>query len=111
MSLSNEAVTPNEPITASIQVTNSGERAGEEIVQLYVRDIAGEIVRPLKELKGYQKVWLEPGETKEVSFTITEEALRYYHANLEFISDNGEFHAMIGPNSTELTIRSFRLEK
>jgi beta-glucosidase len=111
MSLSNEAVTPNEPITASIQVTNSGPMPGEEIVQLYVRDIAGEIVRPLKELKGYQKVWLEPGETKEVSFTISEEALRYYHANLEFISDNGEFHAMIGPNSTELTIRSFRLEK
>lgn len=111
MRLSNETVTPSESITASIQITNTGERAGEEIVQLYVRDIAGEIVRPMKELKGYQKVCLEPGEMKEISFTISEEALRYYHSNLEFTSDNGEFHAMIGPNSTELTSLSFRLKK
>lgn len=111
MNLSGTTLTPSEAITASIQVTNSGETAGEEIVQFYVRDIAGEIVRPLKELKGYKKVWLDPGETKEVSFMITEEALRYFHSNLEFTSDNGEFHAMIGPNSTELTLLSFRLEK
>lgn len=98
-------------IDVTVNVTNTGERAGEETVQLYIRDLSGEIVRPLKELKGYEKVWLEPGETKQVTFTITEDQLRYYHSDLTFKSDKGKFHAIIGPNSNELTIKEFVLNK
>ncbi|WP_211278994.1 glycoside hydrolase family 3 N-terminal domain-containing protein [Sutcliffiella halmapala] len=111
MTLTQTIITPNEPITVSVKVTNAGDTAGEEIVQLYIHDISGEIVRPLKELKGYSKVWLQPGETKEIFFTITEEQLRYYHSDLQFTSDNGEFHVMIGPNSKELSALTFELAK
>ncbi|KMJ58904.1 glycosyl hydrolase family 3 [Bacillus sp. LL01] len=111
LSLSEDAMTLESTITASVKVTNTGERAGEETVQFYIRDLAGEIVRPLKELKGYEKVWLEPGETKEVSFIVNEEMLRYYHSDLSFTSDKGTFQAMVGPNSKDLEIVPFKLEK
>ncbi|WP_404445198.1 beta-glucosidase BglX [Sutcliffiella horikoshii] len=111
MSLSTESLTADSSIDVAVNVTNTGERAGEETVQFYIRDLSGEIVRPLKELKGYEKVWLEPGETKQVTFTITEDRLRYYHSDLTFKSDKGKFHAMIGPNSNELTIKEFVLNK
>ncbi|MGD6871137.1 beta-glucosidase BglX [Sutcliffiella horikoshii] len=111
VSLSADSLTEDSSIDVTVNVTNTGERAGEETVQFYIRDLSGEIVRPLKELKGYEKVWLEPGETKQVTFTITEEQLRYYHSDLSFQSDKGKFHAMIGPNSNELTIKEFVLNK
>jgi beta-glucosidase len=85
--------------------------AGEEVVQLYVRDISGEVVRPLKELKNFKKIMLQPGETKQVTFTIKEEHLRYCHANLEFASDAGKFEAFVGPNSKDVTRLSFELIK
>ncbi|QFT90530.1 Periplasmic beta-glucosidase precursor [Bacillus sp. THAF10] len=109
MNLSTDTLTVDSEITASVKVTNVGKLAGEETVQFYIRDLSGEIVRPLKELKGYEKVSLNPGETKEVSFSITEAQLRYYHGDLSFKSDKGKFHAMIGPNSNELTILPFSL--
>ncbi|MCT8137585.1 glycoside hydrolase family 3 C-terminal domain-containing protein [Anaerobacillus sp. CMMVII] len=111
LSLSSEVVTPTEPITVSVQVENTGNVAGEEVVQLYVRDVAAEVVRPLKELKGYEKIWLEPGEAKTVSITITEESLRYHHANLEYKSDRGEFFVYVGSNSQQVQAASFVLEK
>ncbi len=111
VSLSADSLTEDSSIDVTVNVTNTGECAGEETVQFYIRDLSGEIVRPLKELKGYEKVWLEPGETKQVIFTITEDQLRYYHSDLTFKSDKGKFHAMIGPNSNELTIKEFVLNK
>ncbi|WP_404429207.1 beta-glucosidase BglX [Sutcliffiella horikoshii] len=111
MNLSADSLTEDSSIDVTVNVTNTGERTGEETVQFYIRDLSGEIVRPLKELKGYEKVWLEPGETKQVIFTITEDQLRYYHSDLTFKSDKGKFHAMIGPNSNELTIKKFVLNK
>lgn len=110
-SLSHNVMTPDKPITASVLVTNKADIAGEEVVQLYIRDIAGEIVRPLKELKAFEKIMLQPGETKSVHFTITEEQLRYYHKNLEFISDPGSFHIYIGSNSRDVSALTFKLEK
>ncbi|MFC5466561.1 glycoside hydrolase family 3 N-terminal domain-containing protein [Lederbergia graminis] len=109
--LSGDVLTVNDSITASVQVTNTGEVAGEEIVQLYIRDVAGEVVRPMKELKGYEKITLQPGETKTVTFTITEEQLRYYHSNLEFTSDAGRFEVFIGTNSRDVETLSFVLKK
>lgn len=109
--LSSDTLTEDGKLTASVTVTNTGDRAGEELVQLYIRDIAGEVVRPVKELKGYKKVTLEPGESTTVTFEIIEEMLRYHHENLEFKSDAGKFTAFIGKNSHDVTEISFRLVK
>ena len=107
--LSSEQITVDQPLVASIKVTNVGKRAGEEVVQLYVRDLAGEVVRPLKELKDFEKIMIQPGETKEVTFTIKEEQLRYHHANLQFTSDPGMFEVYMGPNSEDVTTLTFEL--
>ncbi|RXZ78452.1 beta-glucosidase [Paenibacillaceae bacterium] len=110
--LSSDTIYTEEPLTVSVKVTNTGKLAGEEVVQLYVRDIAGEVVRPLKELKAYRKISLEPGETAAIDFTLSEEQLRYYHADLTFASDAGEFHVFVGPNSRDAAAaKSFRLVK
>ncbi|RHW43561.1 beta-glucosidase BglX [Neobacillus notoginsengisoli] len=104
-------LTPEQPLTITTEVQNTGKLAGEEIVQLYIRDLSGEVVRPVKELKGFKKVFLQPGEKVEVLFTITEEQLRYHHSNLEFTSDNGKFHAFVGPDSQDGKAIPFELIK
>jgi beta-glucosidase len=109
--LSSDCMTPEQPIYVSVNVTNTGKVAGEEVVQLYVRDVAGDVVRPVKELKGFQKILLQPGETKKVTFTLTEEQLRYYHSDLQFTSDAGTFVAYVGPNSRDVTALTFKLVK
>jgi beta-glucosidase len=109
--LSSDVLTEDESITASVTVTNTGDVAGEELVQLYIRDIAGDVVRPVKELKGYNKIVLEPGASEEVTFEITEEMLRYHHENLEFKSDAGKFKAFVGKNSHDVVSVPFRLVK
>ncbi|MFR9261844.1 MAG: fibronectin type III-like domain-contianing protein [Bacteroides cellulosilyticus] len=76
---------------------NTGSRAGIETVQLYLRDVAGSVVRPVKELKGVQKVALDAGETKRVKFTITEEMLRFYGKNMEYCSNRENLQVMIAP--------------
>ncbi|MGM7702752.1 beta-glucosidase BglX [Pseudalkalibacillus sp. Hm43] len=111
VSLSSDVVQPGQPIEVSVEVTNTGKIAGEEVAQLYVRDITGEVVRPLKELKGFQKVMIEPGETKQLSFTLSEEQLRYYHPDLTFDSDAGDFTAYIGSNSRDVSAHPFKLVK
>jgi beta-glucosidase len=108
-SLSSEMMTNEKPLSVKVYVQNTGERAGEEIVQLYVRDITGDVVRPLKELKDFKKVFLQPGETKEVTFTLSEEQLRYHHADLTFSSDPGKFTAFIGSNSQDVIALPFEL--
>lgn len=109
--LSAEVMNADETINLSVSVTNTGAMSGEEVVQLYIRDIAGEIVRPVKELKAYEKIKLEPNETKEVTFTITEKMLRYHHEDLQFTSDAGTFIAYVGPNSKDVTAHTFKLVK
>ncbi|MNH77847.1 Periplasmic beta-glucosidase precursor [compost metagenome] len=109
--LSSKTLTEHEALTVKVSVTNTGSAAGEEIVQLYVRDWSGEVVRPLKELKGWVKVNLEPGEMTEVSFTLQEEQLRYHHADLQYKSDAGRFGVYIGSNSRDVTGTEFRLLK
>ncbi|MFB5662527.1 glycoside hydrolase family 3 N-terminal domain-containing protein [Alteribacillus sp. HJP-4] len=107
--LSSQRLSLKESITASINVQNTGDRAGEEVVQFYVQDMVGEVVRPVKELKYFQKIELQPGETKQVTFTITEDQLRYHHQDLTFKSDPGTFTVYAGPNSRDTSDLVFEL--
>ncbi|UAL53241.1 glycoside hydrolase family 3 N-terminal domain-containing protein [Metabacillus dongyingensis] len=109
--LSADEITQNETLQVSVKVTNTGEAAGEETVQLYVQDIACEVIRPLKELKDFRKIHLQPGETKEVTFKLSEAKLRYHHSDLTYKSDPGKFRIYIGPNSADVMALPFELLK
>jgi len=109
--LSTTVMTPKQPLTIKVKVTNTGSAAAEETVQLYIRDIAGDVVRPVKELKGFRKILLQPGETQEVTFDINEAQLRYHHSDLTYSSDAGEFIAFVGPNSRDAAGVRFILQK
>ncbi len=111
ISLSSEQMTVEQPLHIKVRVTNTGNQPGEEIVQLYVRDMAGEVVRPVKELKTYRRIKLMPGESHEISFSLTERQLRYHHADLQYISDAGEFAVYVGPNSRDVQELRFTLMK
>jgi beta-glucosidase len=97
--LSDSTLTDDGSITASVTLTNSGDRAGEEIVQLYIRDLTGSITRPVKELKGFQRLALNAGESKQVAFSITPELLKFYNADLKWTTEPGDFLVFIGGNS------------
>jgi beta-glucosidase len=97
--LSDSTITEDGNITATVTLTNTGDRYGEETVQLYIRDLVGSITRPVKELKGFQRVALKPGESKKVSFSITPELLKFYNADLQWVIEPGEFTVFIGGNS------------
>ena len=100
----------NESVTASVTVTNTGSREGDEIVQLYIHDIYATSTRPLKELKGFKKVHIPAGESVKVDFTLTKEDLSYYNHDLEWVCEPGDFEILTGPNcrdtqATTLTVR------
>ena len=86
----------------SVTVTNTGERHGDEVVQLYVRDKVSSVTRPVKELKGFERVSLAPGESREVGFTLGPEALRIWNDGMQRVVEPGEFEIMTGPNSVDL---------
>jgi len=94
-------------IKVSVTVTNSGDRAGEEVVQLYLHDPVSTLVRPVKELKGFQKIALKPGAAKTVSFTLTDKELGVYNRNYEWIVEPGEFKVMVGGSSERGLMGSF----
>lgn len=100
--LDKSQLSSNNVVTASIEVTNGGEYDGAEVVQLYIRDVVGSVTRPVKELKGFQKVFLKAGETKTVSFTITPEDLKFYNSDLVYDWEQGDFIIMAGGNSRDL---------
>ena len=101
----------NQTLIASVNINNSGNYDGEEVVQLYIRDLVGKVVRPVKELKGFQKIFLKKGETKTVSFNITPEDLKFYDDELNFDWEAGEFDIMIGTNSTDVKSKRINWEK
>lgn len=109
LKLSSEKMTADCPLTIKIDVMNTGERAGTETVQLYIRDIAGEVVRPVRELKGFVKLDLAPGERGTAVFTLSEEQLRYHHSDLGFTSDPGRFDVFVGRSSLDTLKSSFML--
>lgn len=111
LTLSAETIKSDQPIEAKVTVTNTGKMAGTETVQLYIRDVSAEVVRPVKELKGFQQVELAPGESSEVVFQIDESMLRYHHSDLSVSSDRGQFSLFIGASSKDVQAASFRLLK
>ncbi len=109
LTLSSERVPPSANITASIMLKNTGLYPGDEVVQLYLRDPQAQVSRPVKELKGYQRVSLKPGESKIVNFTITPEMLKYYNTDLQWVMDPGKFEVMIGGSSDKVLAKSFEV--
>ena len=105
--LSTNTITPDEGVTVSIDITNTGQRAGQEVVQVYVHDIAASVLRPIKELKGFVKVALDPGETKTVSLTLDRTAFAYWddgqHA---WLAEAGEFELLVGSSSQDIRAKA-----
>jgi len=100
--LSNTSLKGNQTLSASVTVTNTGNKDGKEVVQLYIRDVVGSVTRPVKELKGFQKINLKAGESKTVSFNITPDDLKFYNNDLKYDWEPGEFVIMIGGNSRDV---------
>jgi beta-glucosidase len=112
LKLSQKKMKNTESITVSVNIKNTGSVKGEEIVQLYLRDKVGSVVRPIIELKDFQKIALNRGETKTIQFTIDNQKLSFYNNALEFISEPGDFDLMIGSSSADIRLRdSFELVK
>jgi beta-glucosidase len=108
--LSANEMDTNGKITAAVTVKNTGNVDADEIVQLYIRDLVGSISRPVKELKGFSRISLKAGESKNVTFDITPELLKFYNSNLEFVCEPGEFQVMVGPDSQQVSTLSFTLK-
>ena len=109
--LSRSSMSAEESVNALIDITNTGSRAGDEIVQLYIRDDISSVSRPVKELRGFERVHLEPGETKTVSLPIDRTSLEFYDANLEMVVESGSFTIMVGPSSSETQSVSLQVTK
>jgi len=109
ITLSSSSMKPGQKITASVTVTNNGSRDGKEVVQLYIRDIVGTSTRPVKELKGFQKIELKAGASKTVSFDITVNDLKYYNYELKYVAEPGDFKIFIGGNSRDVKEANFKL--
>ena len=97
-------------ITATVTVKNTGKTEGREVVQLYIQDLVGSVSRPVKELKGFEKIALKAGESKTVTFKIAAELLKFYNSNLEQVTEPGAFTVMIGGNSRDLKMAGFTLK-
>ncbi|MCC9137885.1 beta-glucosidase BglX [Pontibacter silvestris] len=107
--LSKNTVNPNETLEVRVNVKNTGNYDGEEVVQLYVQDVIASVTRPVKELKGFQKISLKKGESKTVTFTLTAEDLKFYNKDLEYVFEPGEFKVFVGTNSSDVQEASFTL--
>ncbi|OXA96336.1 glycoside hydrolase family 3 N-terminal domain-containing protein [Flavobacterium hercynium] len=106
LKLSSTKIKSNETIKVSFQLSNVGKVAGEEVVQLYLKDKFGSVVRPVLELKDFQKIKLNAGESKTIEFTIDKEKLSFYNSKLEWIAEPGDFEVMIGASSADIKLKS-----
>ncbi len=109
ISLSDTTMAADGTITASVTVTNTGRHDGKEVVQLYIRDLVGSVTRPVRELKGFEKISLKAGKSRTVSFKITPELLKFYDRNLDFVLETGDFHVFIGSDSDTENMAEFTL--
>ncbi len=109
MKLTSTTIDAKGELTASVTVTNNGVKDGAEVVQLYIRDLVGSVTRPVKELKGFEKVFIKAGESKTVNFKITPELLKFYNYDLQYVFEPGEFDVMIGGNSRDVKTARFTL--
>jgi beta-glucosidase len=108
--LSSDHLSENGEIKVSVDVTNTGSYDADEVVQMYIRDIVGSVSRPVKELKGFQRISLKQGETKTVTFTITPDDLKFYNQNLDYKFEPGDFDVMIGSSSNDIKTLRFTLD-
>jgi len=97
-------------LRVQVDVQNTGKYDGEEVVQLYIRDIIGSLTRPVKELKGFQKIAFKAGEKKTITFEITAEDLKFYNDQLQFVAESGEFEVFVGTNSRDALVSKFELK-
>ena len=109
ITLNRSSIGMDNELVASVTVTNTGDRAGSEVVQLSIRDLVGSVTRPVKELKGFEKIYLQPNESRTVRFTIAPEMLKFYNADLKFVAEPGDFDVMIGPDSRNVKTARFTL--
>ena len=109
ITLNRSSIGMDNELVASVTVTNTGDCAGSEVVQLYIRDLVGSVTRPVKELKGFEKIYLQPNESRTVRFTIAPEMLKFYNADLKFVAEPGDFDVMIGPDSRNVKTARFTL--
>jgi len=98
-----------EETTVSVNVTNTGKRSGDEIVQMYIRDEVSSVTRPNKELKGFARISLEPGASKRVTFTVTPEKLQFYNREMKRVVEPGKFQIMVGGSSVDLTSQTLEV--
>ncbi len=108
--LSSASMAAADSLVVSVDVTNTGTREGKEVVQLYIRDVVGSITRPVKELKAFEKINLAAGETKTVKFTLHQNDLSFYNADLKFVAEPGEFQVFVGGNSKDVKQAKFVLK-
>ncbi len=101
--LEKSTIRPDESTRVTVDVTNVGNRTGVEVVQMYIRDRVSSVTRPVKELKGFQRITLEPGQSRAVALDITPRSLSFWNIDMEFVVEPGEFDVMIGPNSVDLS--------
>lgn len=109
-SISSDEMKMGEHLKVTVEVKNTGSRKVSEVVQLYIQDVVGTISRPLKELKGFEKIDLAPGESKIVTFEINEDLLKFYNSDLEWVSEKGLFNVYLGSNSRDVQKLSFELK-
>ena len=105
--LSKTTIKKNESLKVSVDVKNTGSFEGMEVVQLYIRDLVGSVTRPVKELKDFSKISLNPGETKHIEFTITPEKLKFHDINMNYVVEPGDFKVFVGTNSVDVKEASF----
>ena len=104
------SMTADGQIKVTVPVTNTGSRDADEVVQLYLHDVAASIARPVKELKDFARISLRAGETRNVTFTITADKLKFYNSELQYVCEPGEFQIMVGPNSRDTQTAGFTLK-
>ena len=109
LQLSAPRIRASEKLIVRVDVENAGKRAGDEVVQLYIRDPVATMTRPVKELKGFQRVTLAAGEKRRIEFTLTREHLSFWNREMRFVAEPGEFRVMVGSNSRDLTEAKFEL--
>lgn len=110
LKLSSNELNSTGELKVSVAVTNSGNYDGAEVVQLYTQDLVGSVTRPVKELKGFQKVFLKKGETRTIEFALTEKDLRFYNSDLKFVSEPGDFKVFVGTSSANTLDAGFALK-
>ncbi|MGI8836512.1 MAG: glycoside hydrolase family 3 N-terminal domain-containing protein [Pyrinomonadaceae bacterium] len=111
LQLSAPRIPPDGRLTVSVNVENVGKRSGDEVVQLYIRDVAASVTRPVKELKGFQRVTLQPAEKKRLEFALTAEHLGFWNREMRFTVEPGKFKVMVGANSEDLIEATFEVER